>query len=123
VDEVEARWQLLRRSRPKLSGLEVWWSKYSHRGGMPSFIHAGKTIARVLGLELSDKLSNNKRHQKPFAKKEHEKFMKWAREQDRAYLKLANYSKPQRRLIKRIQWGRHPKQRLFIDGRLESKLL
>ena len=52
-------------------------------------------IEQVTMADLRIKRSCSPHHQHPgFAKKEHEKFMKWAREQDRAYLKLANYSPP-----------------------------
>jgi hypothetical protein len=101
----------------------MWWSKYV-KTGEGSFIAMVKTLAHVLGLDLSDKLENNKKHKTPFSKTaEFQTFRTWAREQDISYLKLANYSRIQRRLIADIQWGARPIGTLFVDGSNEFEFL
>jgi hypothetical protein len=122
VDEVEARWQLLRKGRPKLSVLTLWWSKYV-KEGEGSFVGMAKTVAHVLGLDLSPSLANQKPHKIPFAGEEHRTFRDWAKEQDLSYLKLANYSKTQCRLISDVQWGARATGRLLVDGNDEFQFL
>ena len=115
VDEVEARWQRLRRSHPNLSFLTLWWSKNVKQGN-GSFMSTAKTLAAVLGLQLADIVKDHKKHSHKQSKAERMKFRRWARRQDAEYRKQARYTDAQRRLITQVQWGKEPKSKLCLGG-------